>query len=170
MLGWLAFVAISVAPGLITGLWVALVTRQLVVIDIRLQRLPNVLVVPGLLAVIVDVGWSVIVLTAFPSAPLLTALLVAAVMLALNLVGGLGMGDVKLSVVIAGCLSLVSPILAIAGLMLAFFLGGAYSAVLLLRHRGQRGSRIAFGPMLLLGFWSVLALSAAGMGSVVSSS
>lgn len=164
----LAAVAFGVGPGLVTGLWLALVTPGLVAIDLRLRRLPNVLVVPGLVAVLLDGGWAVVASTASPLRALVTTSIVTAVMLALNLVGGLGMGDVKLSAVIAGCLSLVSPSLAIAAVMLAFFLGGAYSAVILLRHRGQHSRRIAFGPILLLAFWAVVVVRATGVTSIVS--
>jgi leader peptidase (prepilin peptidase)/N-methyltransferase len=154
--------AIGSAPGLVTALWLALVAPSLAMIDIRLKRLPNVLVVPGLVAVLIDAGWATVADGEVPALALLTTSVVVVVMFALNLAGGLGMGDVKLSAVIAGCLSLVSPILAVAGVMLAFFVGGAYSAVLLLRHRGQHGRRIAFGPVLLLAFWVVMLLLAVG--------
>ena len=156
----LSFAAFGMAPGIVSTAWLALVTPSLVVIDVRLRRLPNVLVVPGLAAVVVDGCWQTASAGQFPFLAFLTTSIVAAVMLVLHLVGGLGMGDVKLSVVMTGCLSLVSPVLAVAGLMLAFLLGGGYAAALLLRARGRRGSRIAFGPLLLSGFWTVVVLVA----------
>jgi leader peptidase (prepilin peptidase)/N-methyltransferase len=119
-----------------------LVTPSLVVFDLRLRRLPNVLVVPGFGAAVIDGCWAGTSSGELPVAALATTSIVAVVMLVLNLVGGLGMGDVKLSIVMAGCLSLVSPLLAVSALMLAFFLGGGYSTVLLLSRRGQRGRRI----------------------------
>jgi leader peptidase (prepilin peptidase)/N-methyltransferase len=132
--------------------------------------LPNVLVVPGLVAVLVDAGWAALARGEIPVSALLTTSIVVALMFALNLVGGLGMGDVKLSAVIAGCLSLVSPWLAAGAVMLAFVLGGAYSAVLMLRHRGHHGRRIAFGPVLLAAFWAVLVLLAVRTAPVLSGS
>ncbi|SKA99487.1 Type IV leader peptidase family protein [Agreia bicolorata] len=156
----LAFAGVGIAPGFVTVAWLALVTPSLVIIDLRQRRLPNVLVVPGLGAVLIDGCWASVSSGEFPVPAALTTSIVAAVMLALNLVGGLGMGDVKLSVVMAGCLSLVVPILAVSALMLAFLLGGAYSAALLLRRRELRGRRIAFGPLLLSAFWAVVALRA----------
>ncbi|WP_152631054.1 prepilin peptidase [Agreia bicolorata] len=164
----LSFAAVGIAPGVVTLVWLAMVTPSLVIIDLRLRRLPNVLVVPGLAAAFVDGCWATVSSGEFPVAALLTTSTVAVVMLVLNLVGGLGMGDVKLSVVMAGCLSLVSPLLAVLALMLAFFVGGGYSAALLLRRREPRGRRMAFGPLLLVAFWAVVALRALSSIGVVS--
>ncbi|MBF4634593.1 prepilin peptidase [Agreia pratensis] len=156
----LSFGSVGIAPSIVTLAWLALVTPSLVVIDLRLRRLPNVLVVPGLGAMLIDGGWAGVASGELAVNALVTTTIVTAVMLVLNLVGGLGMGDVKLSVVMTGCLSLVSPLLAVSALMLAFFLGGGYSAALLLRRRAQRRRRIAFGPLLLCAFWTVVVLNA----------
>ena len=168
VLGALAWVALGGAPGSITALWLALVTPSLVVIDVRLKRLPNVLVVPGLGAALVDVVWYSVASGRFPTAAFVATVILVAAMLALNLFGGLGMGDVKLTAVIAGCLSLDSPWTAVAAVMLAFVLGGVYSVALLVRRRGDRARRIAFGPVLLLSFWAVIVALAAQAASVVS--
>lgn len=168
VLGALVWVALGGAPGSITALWLALVSPSLVVIDVRLKRLPNVLVVPGLGAVLVDLGWYSVASGRFPTAAVVATMILVAAMLGLNLLGGLGMGDVKLTAVIAGCLSLDSPWTAVAAVMLAFVLGGVYSAALLVRRRGYRARRIAFGPVLLLSFWAVIVALAAQAASVVS--
>jgi leader peptidase (prepilin peptidase)/N-methyltransferase len=164
----LALAAVGLAPAVVTALWLALATPSLVLIDVRLHRLPNVLVVPGLVAVLVDGVWAAVASAASPLSALVTTAVVAAAMLALNLAGGLGMGDVKLGAVITGCLSVIDPSLAVVAVMLAFFVGGACSVLLLVRHRGQRGRRMAFGPVLLFAFWAVLALRALSMTWVVS--
>lgn len=168
VLGALAWVALGGAPGSITALWLALVSPSLVVIDVRLRRLPNALVVPGLGAALVDVVWYSVASGRFPTAAVVATVILVAAMLALNLLGGLGMGDVKLTAVIAGCLSLDSPWTAVAAVMLAFVLGGVYSAAILIRRRGDRATRIAFGPVLLLSFWAVIVALAAQAASVVS--
>ena len=167
LLGALAWAALGGAPGSATALWLALVSPSLVSIDTRLRRLPNVLVVPGLAAVLIDVAWFSVASARFPAAALLTTSILLAAMFALNVVGGLGMGDVKLTAVIAGCLSLDSPWTAVAAVMLAFMLGGVYSAALLARRRGGRNRRIAFGPVLLLAFWTVMAALAAQAADVL---
>ncbi|MDN4638679.1 prepilin peptidase [Agreia sp. PsM10] len=168
VLGILAWAALGGGPGSITALWLALVSPSLVVIDVRLRRLPNVLVVPGLGAALIDAGWFAVESGRFPAAAVLATSILVAAMLALNLLGGLGMGDVKLTAVIAGCLSLFSPWTAVAAVLLAFMLGGVYSAALLIRRREGRAARIAFGPVLLLAFWAVITALAAQAASVVS--
>ena len=109
----LSFASIGFAPGVVTFTWLALVTPSLVVIDLRQRRLPNVLVVPGLAAVLVDGCWAAVSSPGLLLPAAATTSIIGVVMLVLHLVGGLGMGDVKLSVVMAGCLSLVSPLLAV---------------------------------------------------------
>ena len=168
VLGILAWAALGGAPGSITALWLAAVSPSLVVIDVRLRRLPNMLVVPGLGAALIDAVWYSAQSGRFPVAAVLATSILVAAMLALNLLGGLGMGDVKLTAVIAGCLSLDSPWTAVAAVLLAFMLGGVYSAALLIRRRGDRARRIAFGPVLLLAFWAAIAALATQDASVVS--
>jgi leader peptidase (prepilin peptidase)/N-methyltransferase len=156
----LAVVSFGIHPGLTTAVWLSVVTPSLVLIDLRVQRLPNVLVVPGLGTVTIDLCWSWIQRQEAPMPALATTIVVIAAMLGMNLVGGLGMGDVKLAGVIAGCLSGLSPWLAVIALVMAFFVGGGVAAVLMFRHRGGRGRRIPFGPFLLVGFWMATLLIA----------
>jgi leader peptidase (prepilin peptidase)/N-methyltransferase len=91
-----------------------------------------------------------------PVVPLFAGLCYGAFLLVLNLLGGMGMGDVKLGV----ALGLASWNLSIAVLspVAAFLAGGLVSIVLLIV--GRRGQRIAFGPFLLGGFWAAVALVA----------
>lgn len=163
-----ACATIGLAPGLVTTLWLAVVTPALVVTDMRLRRLPNVLVVPGLVAVLADGLWAFFATGSAPVPAFGAASVITAVMLVLNVVGGLGMGDVKLSAVIAGCLSIVSPPLAVAAMMFAFCAGGAYSAVVLCRPRARRRTRIPFGPALLFAFWAAVVVRSISSTWVVS--
>jgi leader peptidase (prepilin peptidase)/N-methyltransferase len=144
--------AFAARPGLITAVWLAVVTPALTVFDVRHRRLPNVLVLPGALTLLIDLGWSWAVFGVLPLASILVVAICLALLLVMNVLGGLGMGDVKLAVVQCGCLSVVSPAQSALALVLAFLLGGMASAVLLVRG-SARGSRIAFGPFLLAGFW-----------------
>lgn len=69
--------------------------------------------------------------------------------------GGLGLGDVKL-VGALGC-ALANPWLVLGSVVIAF----VAAALWVLPQFGRRyrgGSRIAFGPFLLLGAWGVLLL------------
>jgi leader peptidase (prepilin peptidase)/N-methyltransferase len=77
-------------------------------------------------------------------------------LLILNLVGGMGMGDVKLGAALG--LASWTPAVAVRSPVIAFLIGGLVSVVLLIA--GRRGRRIAFGPFLLGGFWAAVALEA----------
>lgn len=136
----------------------ALCTFVLVRFDVREHRLPNrwnaVLAVTGLL-------WHA--RTAMQSAeltPLLSAGFVATASLLGMLVlhaasrGGLGLGDVKL-VGALGCL-FANGWAMFAIVALAFTVSAAWATLQLLRRRYHRGSRLAFGPFILLGAWIVL--------------
>ena len=75
----------------------------------------------------------------------------------LALTGGMGMGDVKLAAVLG--LAAPTTTVAVASPAIAFLSGGVVSLVVLVL-RG-RGSRIPFGPFLLLGYAGALAVAVA---------
>lgn len=131
----------------------AWLTVCLVWIDLDVHRLPNGLVLPAypavgaLLAVasLADGGsrWR----TALVSA---VALLVVFVVLALLSRGGLGMGDVRLSGLMGLVLGWLGPDRVVAGVLLAFVIGGVAAVVLLVAGRAGRKTMIAFGPSMCL--------------------
>jgi leader peptidase (prepilin peptidase)/N-methyltransferase len=151
LLGGLAVAAFGLEAGAIPAVALAAVTPELVRVDLREHRLPNRMVVPGIVAGLVAAvaGWSAL--------PVLAGVAFAGFLWLLGLRGGVGMGDVKL----AALLGLASPTLAVAvaAPLVAFLLGGVAASTVLLR-RG-RGHRIAFGPWLLAGYWAVVGVSAA---------
>jgi leader peptidase (prepilin peptidase)/N-methyltransferase len=151
-----AFLAAGFGPALIPVAYLALVTPWLVVIDIREHRLPNALVLPGISVGLSSCAGEWVVSGRVPVAPLVAGVAYAGFLLVLNLVGGMGMGDVKL----AAALGLASWTLSVAVLspVMAFLVGGLVSLALLIA--GKRGQRIAFGPFLLGGFWVAVALVA----------
>lgn len=61
---------------------------------------------------------------------------------------GLGLGDVKLACCIGGGIGAAAGLQAIA---LAFVLGGAYAALLLIAKRARRGEEMRFAPYLSAG-------------------
>lgn len=135
------------------------VAPELIRVDLREHRLPNplnlVAAAGGLAAVLGRLA------TGEPTTvPLVAALTVGAGLLALSLLGGVGMGDVKLGLAIG----LASPtaLVAVSAPLAAFLLGGIGAVVALLRHGA--GRRIAFGPFLLAGWLLALALQAASRG------
>lgn len=136
-------------------LYVAAVTPQLVRVDLREHRLPNRLVVPGLLIAVVALGAQWAADGVPPVVPLIAGASYFVFLMVLAAFGGMGMGDVKLGAL----LGLVSPGLGVAVLSpaLAFMFGGIAGVVLMAKH--GRGASVAFGPYLLGGFWIAFALS-----------
>lgn len=161
----------------------AIATPALVWIDAREHRLPNRITIPLLVLALPIVLIDPLMGGLAMWVPAVTGLATGTLLLCLSIIGGLGMGDVKLGMILgfgAGCFGVSS---AIASLLIAMLTGGlAGGAVLLavrIRRRTPSGSidgdltrvgghtgsptaatRIAFGPFLLLGFWCVVALNA----------
>jgi leader peptidase (prepilin peptidase) / N-methyltransferase len=132
-----------------------MVSPWLIVYDLREHRLPNRLVVPGIAIGVLSCAGQWWLSGSMPIIAPFAALAYAGFLLVLNLLGGMGMGDVKL----AAALGLASWNLDMAVLspVIAFLVGGLTSVVLLLT--GRRG-RLAFGPFLLGGYWCALAVVA----------
>ena len=160
VLSLIAFVAAGVTPQLMPTLYLAAVTPWLLAIDIREHRLPNGFVVPALAAGVVACAGEWIATGRPPLVPVSAGVAYAGFLLLLHAVGGMGMGDVKLG----GALGLASWNLTIAVLspVIAFLIGGLVAVALLIA--GRRGSKIAFGPYLLGGYWVAVALVARVFG------
>lgn len=150
----LGVVAIGPTAAAIPALYLAAVTPELAVVDLREHRLPDRMTLPGVVVGVVAAALHAVVTRTVPWTPLLAAAALASLFFVLALAGGMGLGDVKLVAVIG----LASPTLAIAIVapFAAFVLGGVVSTVVLAR-RG-RGSRIPFGPFLLAGYVAALVL------------
>ncbi len=144
--------------------YVLVATIPLVIVDFRAHRLPNVIVVPGIGLALACIGGAWLTSGEFPLVPSLSGLAYACGMLLLAVLGGMGMGDVKLALVLGTASGMLGASAAIANVFLAFVLGGVAAVVVLLwqriRHRrrtrtGQHHTRthIAFGPFMLAGFW-----------------
>lgn len=132
-------------------------------IDLAVHRLPDVLTLGGLLpvsALLVLASaltghwwrWSVVP----------WAVGIAAVLLIVLALGGMGLGDVKLGILLTLALSWLNLTVALLGLVLGFVIGGAWAGLLLLTGRARRGSRFAYGPSMLLGALSSFAVFGAG--------
>lgn len=137
------------AAALIPVVYLIAVTPALVRSDLRERRLPNRMVVPGIVVGVIAAALQPSVL------PVLVALGYAGLLLIFALAGGVGMGDVKL----AALLGLACPAagVGVGAPIAAFLLGGAAASVALMRH-GRR-ARIAFGPAMLAGYWVALLVS-----------
>lgn len=178
VLALIAVGCVGLRPSLIGLLHLAVVTAPLVRIDITEHRLPNRLVVTGYpvallgavcdgafgrglglgLAPVEELGSGAVHVA--PMVPVASALTAAAAALLvfglLHLVGGLGMGDVKLAGLFGLVLGAWRPELVVVALLGSFMLGGVHGAYRLLL--GDRSS-IAFGPSMLAGFWVAVVFS-----------
>lgn len=156
--------AAGITPALLLMLYVAAITPELVRIDRAERRLPNRIVIPGygIAAVALTLQWAI---TATPPVvPVVAGIGTFAVLFVLAIVGGMGMGDVKLGGVLGLAAGSVGITAAVLSLVMAFVLGGM--AALLALHRGSR--TIPFGPSLLAGFWVAIALAGAADAAGVS--
>lgn len=119
--------------------------------DLRTQRLPNRIVAPLAVGTIVattiagaaqaDLGQTV--------AACLTGAAMAAVLLGVHVMGGLGMGDVKLSFPIGVVAGWLGPDALVATALITVISGGIAAAVVL-ATQGRR-SEFSYGPYLALG-------------------
>ncbi len=155
-LGVLTWGALGPVVETIPALYVAAVAPELSRIDLAEHRLPNRLVVPGLVVGVLAAAGSWATNGTPPLVPLVAGVAYGGLLFVFALFGGMGMGDVKLAAV----LGLASPTvaIAIASPLIAFLIGGVVAVVVLI-VRG-RGGRIPFGPFLLAGFTGALVVAA----------
>lgn len=156
LLGVLAWLALGPVVAAIPALYVAAVAPELTRVDIAEHRLPNRVVVPGLAIGLLAAAGSWATTGEPPVVALVAGVAYGGALFLLALGGGMGMGDVKLAAV----LGLASPTatIALASPVVAFLAGGVAALVVMIRH--GRGSRIPFGPFLLLGYAAALVVAA----------
>lgn len=148
--------AMGASPPLVPLVYLAAITPELIRVDLRQRRLPNRLVVPGIVVGLVCAAAEWLIGGIPPMPQIIAGAAYAAFLLLLCVTGGMGMGDVKLG----AALGLASwlPFVGVISPVVAFLAGGVASVILLARH--GRGGRIAFGPFLLAGFWAAVLLVA----------
>lgn len=142
---------------LISLLVLATLTMPLVVTDIKEHRLPNSLTSAGFIA---GLGVSIVLAIEKNSfSPLIhslsIALLAGFAFLLLNLasLGGMGMGDVKLAMMLGALIAPFGWQVLVIGFLVAFVLGAIFGLILLASKRANRKTLIPFGPYLLAGAW-----------------
>jgi leader peptidase (prepilin peptidase)/N-methyltransferase len=150
VLAILAVVAFGSVPALVPALAIAVVTPVLWRVDVTVRRLPNVLVYPCGALTAGALTTSILINAEAAMAALLTVGCTALVFAVLSIGGGMGMGDAKVAVVLAGVLALARPDAVVLAAIVAFVSGGIVGLVVLLRVRARS---IPFGPFLLVGFW-----------------
>ncbi|WP_165067709.1 prepilin peptidase [Marisediminicola senii] len=137
---------------LVAAAYIALVGAWLAIIDLRTHRLPDRIVFPSygvlaaLLAFHVLSGSDVAALGRAAITAALTGFLYAV----MNRWGSMGLGDVKLGILLGLILGWAGWGAAIAGPVLGFLLAFVVAIVLLIAGKG-RNTHIAFGPYLIGG-------------------
>ncbi|RKR74988.1 prepilin peptidase [Frondihabitans australicus] len=178
LLAAVGFAACASAPPLVlpTVLWLAFASPLLVRSDLARRRLPNVLTLPALGLTVATCAGGLIapgadgIRAQDAGSALAAATATAAVGWLVARAGALGLGDVKLAASLVGSLWLVSPpalwllacVASGAGVVAA--VPGLRRARRVRRREGPGGGRaptIPFGPCLLVGYWTALAVTAA---------
>ncbi|MFC7217233.1 prepilin peptidase [Streptomyces polyrhachis] len=152
------------------AVWLALAPVGVLaaLVDVRVQRLPDVLT--ATMAAVAVAGLGLVALGGggrYPGA-LLAALALLAFYAVLFLVNpaGMGLGDVKLAPALGAALGWYGAWPVFAATMLAFTAGALYGLVLKARRPRADGAgtaaMIPFGPFMLAAAWLTVAVTAAG--------
>ncbi|WP_254678274.1 prepilin peptidase [Curtobacterium sp. SGAir0471] len=145
-------------------LFLMAVSVALSLIDLDTHRLPNAVVYPA--AVVLLVLLSVVSAVSTDWGALLRGLLGAVVLggaylvLALAVPGGMGLGDVKLAVVLGLVLAYLGWGPLAVGAFGGFLVGGTVAIALVVAGRARIGSGVPFGPSMFVGAWIGIAFGA----------
>ncbi len=147
------FVAVS-AP-------LSVVFAFIVMVDVEVHRIPTALTIAGALTIVVATGVTMIgdpehvrVTEVFANMALGALIWLAPLSIAhfASRGGhGMGLGDVKLAPVVGAWLGAYGAPVALAGLLLAFVIGGFTVVALLVSRRATLRSSIPFAPLMLAG-------------------
>ncbi|MFI9202765.1 prepilin peptidase [Streptomyces sp. NPDC053048] len=137
--------------------WLAACGIALALIDLAVQRLPNVLTAPaGAGTILLLTGAALAGEPGSLGRAAAGAGAVTAVFLLLALTAGMGLGDVKLAPAIGALLGWHSWTSLWWGTIASFLIGGVCGAVLLATGRHRR-AQVAFGPFVIIGALAVSA-------------
>lgn len=132
---------------------VALVTWPLVVADATEHRLPNRIVLPCYPVAIISVGLHTVVTGESPVVPIIVGAGAIVFFGLMHVLGGMGMGDVKLVGILSLLLGSFGLTPVIVGCAAAFLFGAIAGAWAMATQHRAATHRIPFGPFLLAGFW-----------------
>lgn len=151
---------------LLGGIGFAVCAVALSFSDLREHRLPNRIIYPWAGSVVVLLlPTSLLLGEPLASLRALAAALAwGGVFLLVRLIAppALGMGDVKLAVVLGLYTGFFGWATVLAAVVLSFLLGGLASTALLISGRGTAKTAVPFGPFLLVGTAMALMLSGGG--------
>lgn len=145
---------------LIPMLWFLAACIALALIDIDIKRLPNAIVLPSWAVVLLG-----LVVTAAAEGPwsslwgaLGGAVGMGAVYLLLALLypAGMGMGDVKLAVLLGLMLGWFGLAQVVVGFFAGFLLGALWGLALMAVGKAGRKTALPFGPFMIAGCWLAL--------------
>ncbi|MFQ5947897.1 MAG: prepilin peptidase [Acidimicrobiia bacterium] len=142
--------------------WFVGVAVVLVLTDLDHRRIPNRILVPGIVVgtallaagALADGDPGSVVRALGGGAAYFLLLLVVALVAR----GGFGFGDVKLGFLLGEFLAYRSWGALASGIVLAFLLGGVYALALLVSRRAGRKDAIPFGPALVAGALAAVAI------------
>jgi leader peptidase (prepilin peptidase)/N-methyltransferase len=145
---------------LIPMLWFVAAGIALAMIDIDVKRLPNSLVLMSWAVVGAELTVTAAVNDAWGSLAGAglggVSMGVAYLLLALVYPAGMGMGDVKLAVLLGMVLGWFGIAEVVVGFFLGFLLGAVWGLLLIAAKRGGRKTAVPFGPFMIAGCWASL--------------
>ncbi len=141
-------------------LLLAAVSIALALIDLDTFRLPNVIVLPSAAVFLLLVGFATVFGAPAPS--FVRAAIGATVLSLIYAIlrwlwrGGMGLGDVKLALLLGAAMAWIGWGAFTVGAFAAFVFGGIYGVALVVAKRANSKSSVPFGPWMILGAWAGL--------------
>lgn len=152
--------SIGISWLLLPMLWFVAVGIALAMIDIDLRRLPNSIVLSSWAAVGFGLTLTAVMEDSFGDLARagLGALAMGGVYLLLALIypAGMGMGDVKLAVLLGMVLGWFGWAQVVVGFFLGFLLGAVWGIGLMIVKGSGRKTAVPFGPFMIVGCWLAL--------------
>jgi leader peptidase (prepilin peptidase) / N-methyltransferase len=145
-------------------LYLVAIGVALAMIDLDVHRLPNKIVLPSYIVVLVlltiaslgDDDWNALLRAGISGA----ALYAVYFLLRLGYPRGMGFGDVKLAGILGMYLGWLGWGQLAVGAFLGFLLGGVVGGALMVANRATRKSKIPFGPFMIAGAYLAVLVGA----------
>lgn len=142
---------------LLTLLLLFFTTLAIALWDWRYSRIPNILVIIGLLVIYLGLSINVVISGQWQALEIaaIGSISYSIVLLAVRLAkpGGMGMGDVKLALVLGGAAASWSIGNLFVAFFMAFAMGAVFGLALIGTGKASRQSKIPFGPWMVIGLW-----------------
>ena len=138
-------------PQLVLALLLTGLLTVIILVDFRVRRIPNEMVLALLVLAAIQVAWSG---QPTPASAALGLLVAGGIFLLLAILqrGAMGAGDVKLAAALGAVLGYPSIL---SGLFWGIMASGAAALILLATRRAGRKDSMAYGPYLAMGAWII---------------